>query len=211
MQNNNFARFFQKELRRDEQSARFAFIITGILLAFIIADVIYLNLLILKNKPQTNHSIAIVASPSPTQIVSISPTSLTSPTSSVALPSFNPTVKEYFIPLGSGTNQSSDWTDVPGAQAVVDFGQYPDIKQVQFEASVYVPTANEQVFVRLYNQTDKHPVWYSDVVMNGNQSAYLTSQPLIVDQGEKLYQVQMKTQLQYPANLTQARIHVILK
>jgi hypothetical protein len=47
--------------------------------------------------------------------------------------------------------------------------------------------------------------------MEGGTSAYLISNPIAYDKGSKIYQVQMKTQLQYPANLTQARIHITLQ
>ena len=93
----------------------------------------------------------------------------------------------------------------------LDFGSYNRIKEVHFEASVYVPTANQSVSVRLYNVTDKHPVWYSEVTMAGGPSAYLTSPAVSYDTGTKLYQVQMKTQLQSTANLVQSKIHVTLQ
>jgi hypothetical protein len=120
-----------------------------------------------------------------------------------------PSVKEYFIPFGTGTNQSSDWTDVPGAQATVDFGGFSPIHKILFEATISIPTANQTASVRLYNVTDKHPVWYSEMTMTNN--VYTVSPPLLYDPGAKTYQVQMKTQLQYTANLSLARIHILLK
>ena len=117
-------------------------------------------------------------------------------------------VKEYYVPLGTGNNATSDWTDVVGASATVDTAQYPQIKKVIFEATVAVPTGNEVAYVRLFNQTDKHPVWFSEMSMNTTGPTLLTSQAITLDKGSKLYQVQMKTQLQYPANLNQSRIHI---
>lgn len=118
-------------------------------------------------------------------------------------------VKAFFVPFGSGNGYSQDWTDVPGLQAYVDSANYGRIKQVVFEASVYVPTGNETVWVRLYNETDKHPVWNSEVFFNGGSTAQLLiSQPVTLDTGNKLYKVQMKTQLQYTAVLNQTRLHI---
>ncbi len=114
--------------------------------------------------------------------------------------------KEYFIPLGTGTNAASDWTDVVGASATVDTAQYPKIKKVVFEATVSVPTG--AAYVRLFNATDKHPVWFSELSMNTSGPTLLTTQAITLDRGSKLYQVQMKTQLKYPANLNQSRIHI---
>jgi hypothetical protein len=117
--------------------------------------------------------------------------------------------KEYFVPMGTGTNATNDWADVVGASATVDTAQYPRIKKVVFEATLAVPTGNEVAYVRLFNQTDGHPVWFSELSMNTAGPILLISQPITLDKGSKLYQIQMKTQLQYPANLTQGRIHIV--
>lgn len=118
------------------------------------------------------------------------------------------TAKEYFVPLGAGSNTTDDWTDVAGASAYVDTAQYPRIKKVVFEATIAVPTGNQTAYVRLFNATDKHPVWFSDVSMNTTGPILLTSSPITLDRGSKLYQVQMKTQLKFTANLSQSRIHI---
>lgn len=118
------------------------------------------------------------------------------------------TAKEYFVPLGTGTNATSDWTDVIGASATVDTTQYPKIKKVVFEATLAVPTGNQVAYVRLFNKTDGHPVWFSELSMNTTGPTLLTTQAITLDRGSKLYQVQMKTQLKYPANLNQSRIHI---
>lgn len=120
-------------------------------------------------------------------------------------------VKEIFISFGSGTSSAYEWTDVGGLQAYIDTTKYPKIKSTVFEATVYIPTGNQKAEVRLYNATDKHPVWFSDVSLEGGQTQFLVSQPITLDEGNKLYQIQMKTSLKYPANLTQARVHIILK
>jgi hypothetical protein len=117
--------------------------------------------------------------------------------------------KEVFIPLGSGSNSSFDWADVSGAQVYVDSTKYGQIKSVVFEPSVHIPTGNETAYVRLFNVTDQHPVWFSDVSLSGGTPQLLFSQQITLDNGNKLYQVQMKTSLQYTAVLDQARIHII--
>ena len=139
----------------------------------------------------------------------IVPTSTPIPTPTI-LPTVPPSsvVKEFFIPLGSGSSTASDWTDVGGVSANIDNSQYGQIKNVTFEASVYIPTGNETAYIRLYNVTDKHPVWYSDLFLEGGIAKLLVSKPISLDSGNKLYQVQMKTSLQYQAVLSQARIHI---
>ncbi len=116
--------------------------------------------------------------------------------------------KEYYIPMGQGTGSAADWTDVPGVQAYIDMNAYKKVKRVIFEVTVAVPTANQTVWVRLTNATDGRRVWGSELSMEGAGPATLQSPPVTLDDGEKLYKVQMKTQLQYPAVIQHARVHI---
>lgn len=116
--------------------------------------------------------------------------------------------KEYYVPLGSGTNTTSDWTDVVGASASIDTASYGKIKQATFEATVTVPAGSQTVWVRLFNATDKHPVWSSEVTTESSGPILLTSKPITLDSGNKLYQVQMKTQLKALTNLVQSRVRI---
>lgn len=119
------------------------------------------------------------------------------------------TVKEYFIPIGGGSGNPMTYTNVNGLQVYVDSSQYGKIKQVLFEASVDVPTANQFVQVRLFNMTAKHPVWFSDLFFPGGVTPmFNVSAPITLDPGNNLYQVQMNTQLGFTANLDQSRIHI---
>lgn len=118
-------------------------------------------------------------------------------------------VKEFFIPIGTGTNATEDWGDVPGLLVTIDSNQYGKIKSVVFETTVRVPTLDQWVKVRLYNVTDKHPVWSSEVNFTiGSQPTLLISSPFTLDEGINSYQVQMKTQIRRPAYLDQSRIHI---
>ena len=133
-------------------------------------------------------------------------------TTSKTAPVSTSKVKEFFVPFGSGSSSAGDWQDVLALQSYIDSANYGDIKSIAFEASVHVPTGNQTASVRLFNATDKHPVWSSEVLFNGGGTPqFLVSKPITLDQGNKLYQVQMKTQLQFQAILDQARIHIITK
>jgi len=119
-------------------------------------------------------------------------------------------IKEYYIPFGSGSGSSADWQDVPGLLANVDSAAYGTIKSVKFEASLHVPNGNQTASVRLYNATDNHPVWNSDLNFSGNSSSVLLiSANVNLNSGNKQYKVQMKTQLQYEAVLDQSRLHML--
>lgn len=118
------------------------------------------------------------------------------------------TAKEYYVPLGGGANATDEWSDVAGASAYIDTASYGRIKQAIFEATVTVPAGSQKVWVRLYNATDKHPVWFSDVSTDSSGPVLLTSKAITLDRGNKLYQVQMKTQLKALTNLVQSRVRI---
>jgi len=144
--------------------------------------------------------------------LSIRPTAKPTPTPTVKATSQTQTsssVKEFFVPFGSGSNSSDDWQDIAGLKATLDLVNYGSIKTVTFEATIRIPTGNETAYVRLYNATDKHPVWFSEVSLEGGTPALLTSKPITLDSGNKTYQVQMKTSLKFQAFLDQSRLHII--
>lgn len=120
-------------------------------------------------------------------------------------------IKEFYISFGGGSNSTDDWADVAGLQVEVDSAKYGNIKSVVFEATVNIPTGNQITYVRLFNVTDKHPVWFSDLSVEGEGAKLLLSQPITLDSGNKLYQVQMKTSLKRLANLIQARLHITME
>jgi hypothetical protein len=119
------------------------------------------------------------------------------------------TAKEYYVPLGSGSNATDEWADVVGASASIDTASYGKMKQVTFEATVTVPAGSQKVWVRLYNATDKHPVWYSELTTDSSGPILLQSPAITLDKGNKVYQVQMKTQLKNLTNLVQSRVKIL--
>ncbi|EKD65597.1 MAG: hypothetical protein ACD_50C00042G0003 [uncultured bacterium] len=135
-------------------------------------------------------------------------------TVSATAPSENVTsikVKEFFIPLGFGSSTASDWEDIEGLAVYLDSANFEGIKKATFEASVRIPTGNQTSYVRLFNKTDKHPVWFSEVSLTGGTPTLLISEPITFDKGNKLYQVQVKTQLKFLTIIDQARIHITIQ
>lgn len=119
-------------------------------------------------------------------------------------------VKEYFITLGTGSVETSEWVDVPGVTASINKSVYKSIKTVTFEASLEIPTGNGTGYVRLYNVSDRHPVWFSEMSMEGFTGKLLTSPAIQLDDGNKVYQVQIKNSLRALTKLNQARIRILL-
>lgn len=120
-------------------------------------------------------------------------------------------VKEIMVPLGSGVIREKDWKDIPGMNAYINTANYSSISAVRFEAALRIPTAQGWVHARLFNKTDGHPVWYSEVVSEGDVSVIKQSDTITLDSGNKLYQVQMKTSIGAEAYADSARIKIILK
>lgn len=119
-------------------------------------------------------------------------------------------VKEFFVPLGSGSTQNDQWEDIAGVEAYIDTNSYAQIQTVYFEVSMGIPTKNGVVYARLYNVTDKHPVWFSEVSTD-SQTSKLVATQIKLDPGNKQYRVQMKTTLKYPSILDFARVKIITK
>ncbi|MGH7246115.1 MAG: hypothetical protein ACREGI_04235 [Candidatus Levyibacteriota bacterium] len=203
-------RFILTELHRDEKRMFIGFVVVGIILLTLLGNTVYLTFFSSKKEPRSQLQQALsTPTANPTTTVIPSPVIPTEKPVFQSSPNAEPLVKEYFISFGLGGNHASDWADVPGAQAKIDFGNYQQVKSITFETSVNVPTNNETVSVRLYNKTDNHPVWYSEVTTTSD--VFVSSQPIVYDTGTKVYQVQMKTQLVAPANITLARLHIILQ
>lgn len=116
--------------------------------------------------------------------------------------------QEYFVSFGGGTNSTNQWSDVPGAAAYIDSSLYPNIATVTFEVGAYIPTGNQTAYIQLFNETAQHPVWFSEVSLSGGTPQFLVSNPITLDPGNNLYQVQMMSTLSYPTNLTDAKVRI---
>jgi len=121
------------------------------------------------------------------------------------------TAKEFYIPLGSGSTRSNEWVELPGVEAVIDSANFPNVESIIFEATLRIPTANGRVYAKLYNVTDKHDVWFSEVWAEGDKSYRAESANIVFDPGRKVYRVMMKTTMGAEAILDLARLKIILK
>jgi len=135
-------------------------------------------------------------------------TGLTSATPTPKLSTPETTTKEFFISLGGGSTRAGDWEDMFGIEAYIDSSKYSHIKEVLFEAGMSIPNGNQKAHARLYNVTDGHMVWNSEVWLEGGTPQLLISGPITLSPGKKLYRVQMKTQIRDLAVLSQARIKI---
>ncbi len=120
----------------------------------------------------------------------------------------NSDAREYYIPLGSGSTTSNSWKDIPGVEAVIDTGNYPRIKSVTFEAYLNIPTANGRVYAKVFNVTDKHDVWFSE--LNAEGPVLVKKEASIsLENGIKTYRVMGLSTLKYEANIQNARLKIL--
>ncbi len=148
----------------------------------------------------------VSVTPSSLSSIPVTPTLTPSPTASPT-PTPN-TVREFFVPLGIGSSTAGDWETISAVGATIDTSNYGSIKAATFEITIRVPTGNQTVWVRLYDANTYQTVVGSEMSMSGGTPTLLVSSPISLVSGSNLYQVQIKTQLQYPAYIDQARIRI---
>lgn len=149
------------------------------------------------------------------QIDAISKAISKSVTPTLSTPSPTPQnnfVREVYIPLGGATTLKSTSYKTTGAMAYVDLGKYGQVKTVYFEVVLSIPTANGTVYARLINVTDSNtPVVGSEVSTFASTPGLLTSSPINLAYGNKLYAVQLRTTMDFEAVLEIARLRIQLQ
>lgn len=147
-----------------------------------------------------NHD-PVVAQILPTVMPLIEPT--------VALTSTQKPKKQMvnIVTLGGGITQSSDWEELPGTEIVLRGSDFPGTTRVYFEAIMHIPTGNGQMSAKLYNVTDKHDVWFSEVSAVGSQASRFEAQ-ISIEPEQKVYRVKVKSSLGYQAVLDTARMRI---
>lgn len=116
--------------------------------------------------------------------------------------------KEYYVPLGSGTTRQTDYQELTSVEAYIDSANYPPIKEAYFEVHLRNPTGNGVAYAKLYNVTDKHDVWQSEISLVGGGTAQREGK-ITLDRGRKLYRVMIKATLQYDVYVDNARIRIV--
>lgn len=117
--------------------------------------------------------------------------------------------QEFFVPFGSGSGASQGtYTTLSALQANVNMSQYSGVTNVTFEVSMTIPNGNQIAYAQLYNSTDGNAIPSSQVSMSGGTPQLLISPNLTLPTGNKLYQVQINTQLNSSITIGQARLHI---
>lgn len=196
----------------------------GLIASFLLlltANVVMLDLMVffgrtIRPSELAATTIRVTATPTPTPAGTCSPSCEAEidaleqrlDTLTIGSPSVANTAKEYYITMGSGTTKSNSWQELAGVEAVVDTTNYPPIKSVTFEVYLKIPTANGKVYAKLYNVTDKHDVWFSEVSSEG-PTLTKKEATITLEQGAKTYRVMGLSTLKYDANIENARLRII--
>jgi len=218
----------------DQSFARKMLLKIGIaILALALVDLVYINWWVLQGQSQSSkvknqnsdQPAAAVSTPTPSPAASASPMAKEADQTQPSPATKTETIiqketqtivqtaqKEIFVPIGSGSTFSHDYADLSGLKVTIDTTKYSAIDSVYFEASIRLQDGNGKMFTQLFNETDKHPVWNSEMSTSSATSTFTTSSKINLDSGAKTYKIQAKTNLTaYAAHVENARIHIILK
>lgn len=190
------------------------------LLFLVSLNVLFLDIMVF-TKSNNRESVSVIAEPQE-ETVSTCPAACTAkidevlskatPTPAIEMSPITipaaPQAAEFYIPLGSGTTKSSEYEELLGAEAHINTVSYPTIKKVTFEIFLRNPTGNGRVYAKLYNATDKHDVWFSEVFIEGGGLAKKEA-TVTLDSGNKLYRVMMKSTMKYDVYADTARIKIV--
>ena len=120
-------------------------------------------------------------------------------------------VKEIFIPLGAGQFEGSDWQLLPGTITTVNTSLYRGIKSVFLQASLGIPNASGKVEAKLFNSTDGYEVWGSHIESQGGGLNMISSNSFELPEGEKKYQLKVRSSIGSPALVGLARLRIVLE
>lgn len=115
--------------------------------------------------------------------------------------------REAIIYLGEGSTTNRTWTDMTGASAYIDLGNYPNITLVTFEASLSIISGEVYARIRAVNQNQV--LHDSEVSNNTSQETWKQSPNIRVFPGSQEYRVQLRSSNGEQANLHAARLRIV--
>ena len=194
-------------------------IFNTLLLLILVFNVVVLDFFVFRAPPQAASSVISTQLPVSPMPVTACPAACVSliedavPTQRPVTPAqsvqANPQmIKEAYLPIGGGKTQSDAYQAIPAAQISVDSANFQNLKEVTFEVFFHIPTGNGQGYVKLYNVTDGHDVWFSEVAGIGDQVNKRETK-IKLDPGKKTYQVMAKSTLKYEMIIDQARLKIV--
>jgi hypothetical protein len=118
-------------------------------------------------------------------------------------------LKEFYVQLNTGTGEGNDWKDVERSEIAINLSQFSKVKNIYFEVAGYLRNDNVTGNVRLYNYSDKQPVWNSEVTINKLKCQTSTSAAISLPLSTKTYRLQVKATLNATVYIDQARLRIV--
>lgn len=119
-------------------------------------------------------------------------------------------LREAYIPIGSGSTTKDSWDALTGVEVAIDTQKTGNIKEAYFQAILRIPTGNGKISAKLFNVTDNHDVWFSEI-SNEGANGVLKEAKITLTQGSKLYRVYLKSSLQYEVIIDLAKLKLIIE
>lgn len=102
--------------------------------------------------------------------------------------------KVSYIPVtGTGQTTENKWTDLSGTDFYLNTGDYNNITEAYFEASLRLFNGNGTAFVRLFDVTAGVEVWGSEVSVSSQNFVTGVSSKMTLKSGNHLYRVQARS------------------
>ncbi len=198
-------------------------LIVGILLSVVVADLVVLNILVLRKQSAPQE--VVVSGVTPQTCPSACIAAITEATASVALPTIYPVPspvatqapsraepREYYIPLGGGLSTSKrDWTDMVGVETYINSAKYSGRLTVTWDATLKILSGNGVAYARLVNVTDNQILYETEISGSAENGVRVESSPFKLAQGNKLYRVQLKSNTGYEATIASGRIKIVIE
>ncbi|HNP89324.1 MAG: hypothetical protein BWY24_00413 [Microgenomates group bacterium ADurb.Bin219] len=128
------------------------------------------------------------------------------------LPASNPvaSTKVTYLPLiAEGTTTETNWTDIAASDFYFNLADYPGAKEVRFIASLQALHGSAKVEARLYDQTNKRGVDYSELETKNDAYTLIESSGIVIWRGNNKYSVQLRSANGTRVLLKEARLKVI--
>lgn len=116
------------------------------------------------------------------------------------------------IPIpGGGSSQENKWVDVPGTEFIFNTNDYPGLIGAYLEVNMRLFNGNGMAFVRLFDVTAGVEVWGSEVSTNSQLFTVMTSDKLILKNGNHIYRIQVKSLTADTTVYNSGRIRLIVE
>ncbi len=115
-------------------------------------------------------------------------------------------IREYHIHMGSGASTETTWHSLTSTTQIINSNNYPGSIVAKLYATVLIPNGNMFSDMRLYNETDKYPIFGSTIRFDGGGEQFLSTNRFALPVGEKKYSIQIKNQIQADTKITNSTL-----